>query len=230
MVAEIINESGEPDVEGEHKTYDLLIEHDGTCYWKFGMTCKRIARRFAREPNTTRITIRQLWRHKTEAKASSHENGLFRRHKGDRPFIGKMGPLLGGGNTEVYSHDVVNGEAAPHTFKVVRINPEGWRDTFLCYSDFDPYSRWETQYHWVAGLSGPDFDAYLLTAKSDDRKITVCSTEYLEAVASGRGFTGMSRLAAEQALDEANWVFNYAHSYREITTRPSSLWLPRPYR
>jgi|GEM_PF-6107218 len=227
MAAEVINESGEPDEEGEPKTYDLLIEREGDCYWKFGMTCKKLARRFAHEPRSTRITVRRLWRHKTEAKALSHENGLFRRHKGDRPCIGKMGPLLGGGNTEVYSHDVANGEPAPHTFTVQSFDPQGGGDRFLCYSAFDPYSRWETQYGWVEAGIRPQFDAYLVAAKSDAKRITVCALEYLELAASGRGYAGLSKRHAEQALGEARWVLSYVDAYREVTTAPTSLWLPR---
>lgn len=219
MSAEIINESGEPDADGEFKTYDLLIEHAGESYWKFGMTGMRLAKRFSREPNTTRIIIRKLWRHKSEAKASTHESSLFRRHKGDRPFIGKMGPLLGGGNTEVYSHDVANGEIAPHQFKVILINPQGRRETLTCYSDYDPYSRWDTQYSWVEASLFPQFDALLVQEKSDEKKITICSVDHLENVASGRGSSALSKNIALQTLNEFSWVENYASAYKIISAK-----------
>jgi hypothetical protein len=230
MTAEIINVSGEPDIDGEPKTYDLQIDREGYTYWKLGRTVKSLARRFAREPNTTLITVRQIWRHNTERQAENHEVKLFRRHKGDMPFIGKMGPLIGGGNTEVYSHDVARGEPSPKTFKVLRINPSGWRDTLTCYVDFDPYSRWPTQYNWVPALFCPQFDAVLVTERSDAAKITVCSLDYLADYLNRRHTVDarLSRRVAEGAYEQGQRVWSYADAYREVGPASASGWLPKP--
>ena len=229
MAAEIRIETNEPDIDGEHKTYDLRIECDGLYYWKIGVTGKRITQRFSKEPSSTIITVRQLWRHKSEIKAASHEEKLFRRYKGSRPFIGKMGPLIGGGNTEVFSHDAINGEPPQATFLAHVIGPDGWGETHRCYVDYDPYSQWHTQYGWIPALIQPQFDAYLIREKSNERKIIVCSVDYLEKLFPYQGHvcSQISRRVAEKALDEALWVISYADAYQEILNprfQPSLGW------
>lgn len=61
--------------------------------------------------------------------------------KGISPYIGKVGPLIAGGNTEVFSHDALNGMAAPAMFKVDLIDPRGMTERFNVYCDFDPWSK-----------------------------------------------------------------------------------------
>lgn len=214
MTATIENISGEPDIDGEPKTYDILIEHKGHRYFKFGMTSQALRRRFASEPAETLITIRRIWRHKTVQKAEIHERRLFRTHKGDLPFIGKMGPLVKGGNTEVFSHDVMNGEAAPHTFKVVLYSESGFPDRFMRYADYDPFSRWETQYFWVKTFNAPAFEAVVVPQDSDHLTLTVASVSWLEDLASGAlGFSKRKRLWADEALSKFEVVTGYDTAY-----------------
>lgn len=210
----IINESGEPDVDTEPKTYDIEIEHEGELYWKLGMTCQSLAKRFKANPPSVTITIRQIWRHRTEAQAVRHEQSLFRKYKGDMPFIGKMGPLLRGGNTEVFSHDVVRGEPPPKTFDAFVFNDLGWRDKYKCYVEYDPYSRWETQYGWVPCLLGPQFTAVAVREKSTVSRLVVCSVEHLENIIRGQRYTpSISKRVAERARDEGHYVHSYGETF-----------------
>jgi hypothetical protein len=216
VVATIVNLSGEPDIDGEPKTYDLEIEHEGERYWKLGLTCQTIAKRFRAEPRTTRIVVRQLWRHKTVVKAEAHEQKLFRLHKGDLPFIGKMGPLVKGGNTEVFSHDAVGGRAPPATFKAVVFGSDGWSDTHVCHLDYDPYSRWETQYRWVPALVEPQELSMVIETKSSLDTLVVCTVEHLEKIAEGRVSGPVSRTNAQRLLEQGRYVGTYSEAYRTL--------------
>lgn len=223
MAATIIYETTESDIDGEPKTYDLLIENGDYSYWKFGSTSRTLKKRFAREPSDTKITIRRLWRHKSILRAESHERGLFRKHKGDRPFIGKMGPLIGGGNTEVYSHDVAMGEPPPCTFDVLAYDPTGFPNRMKGYADFDPWSRWDVQYRWVPSLIGPSYDAMVVREKSTSQRVVICSSALLDEITDGqRCVSGISKRLAECALNDGCWVSSYADAYHQVARSPTS--------
>lgn len=222
----ITNDSGVDDAPSGWRTYYVEITVAGCSYYKVGHTNRSVARRFAEEPEACSVRILNIWPHTTEAKCLGHEERLLRT-KGDRPFIGKMGPLSRGGNTEVYTHDVLNGAPGPETFKVVRIDKHGHRDILTVYVDYDPYEPFAIEYAWVADQRAPSFPALLVRERCDANKITVVSADFAAECIERPGLTVLSRRAAQAAIDEGFYVSTYAEAYAAVNG-PSwgSGWLP----
>ncbi len=210
MTATLIFSEGVQEIADRPKVYDIEISHLGEIYWKIGLTSKSLRKRFAAEPSSTVITVRQLWHFASIERAEAREASLLRKFKCQSPYIGKMGPLVGGGNTEVFSHDGINGHAAPIQFKVVLIDEDGYKTAFSTFWDFDPWSRWSTRYSWVDGLIEPPFHAHLIIDKSTQDKIVVCSTDLLEQIVEERrGRAGISWAYAQEILDYNAVVTTY---------------------
>lgn len=110
-MANIENISETEDSSNGWKVYYLKILADGDEFYKIGVCKGSVKKRFSKEPNETVIKILKIWPHDSESKAYQHESKLFKDYPGDRPYIGRCGPLKFGGNTETYSHDVIGGQS-----------------------------------------------------------------------------------------------------------------------
>lgn len=209
MAATVENLSDGIDAQDVWKTYYVCIRVDGDLHYKFG-TCKgTIKRRYAKEPAKTEVQILKIWHHPTEQAAFLHKEQLFEEFPGDRPYIGRCGPLVHGGNTDTYSHDVMGGESAPHTY-IVRLYSlqEGCLHT-LGYSGFNPRKKYHLLYGTVKYMEysfGPEESVegpYLQVPQlSSEDSVTIATANYLEDLSEGQVYTrGFPKKWAFDALE-----------------------------
>lgn len=205
-MAKVTNLSGQEDVAGVPKTYYLRIKAFGRDFYKFGHTGQRIADRFKKEPLACEIEIVDLWLHKTLTQALVLEARLDRKYRkaGFLPYIGKVGPLRGGGNTEVYTHDVLGGEPAPETVLIRAWSERGWDESHRFAPQFDPYAPFSYRPFWVENYYAPATPSLLMPQQSRDGKLVVADYGYLT-----EDCPHFSARSVRAALDLSYWVTTY---------------------
>lgn len=206
-MATVINQSGKEDAKGVYKTYYLRILHKGRFFWKIGQTVNRIQDRFKKEPPECEIVIVDLWHHTTALKCDNHEAKLFKLYKsGALPYIGKTGPLRGGGNTEVFCHDVMGGEAPPERVQVVAWNEDGWQDRYEFFADFDPYELFPTGFAWLQRYYAPPTLSYLVPNESSEKRIVVADCALVQSIDDGTGWNNIIKKKSIKAALEASFI------------------------
>ena len=138
MARKFRNMSGEEDPLSGYKTYYLRILADDAVFYKFGRCAGSIKQRFSKERPDLEIEVLRMWHHKSHRSAEKHEIHLFESFPGDRPYIGRCGPFRFGGNTETFSHDVMGGEPAPHSYWVRMYSERQGCVHTRAYSGSDP--------------------------------------------------------------------------------------------
>lgn len=211
MVATIINQEKFEEIDASWKTYYLKILADNSEFYKFGVCGGSIRKRYSREPESTVIEVIEVWPHKTEGKALTHERKLFKTYPGVRPYIGKCGPFKYGGNTETYCHDVLGGEAPPDTYIVQMVSHENGQIYTQAFCNENPLSTYKHlggQYKYMAYAFGPEYNSecsYLQVADLSNESAVVLATEdYLNDIVEGRTWHSrkLSRGVANDALRE----------------------------
>jgi hypothetical protein len=209
-LATVTNLSGVEDADGVPKTYYLRIRAFGRTFYKIGLTERSIARRFCKEPATCVIEILRLWHHKTLLKAEAHEARLFRENKHVwKPYIGRVGPLRGGGNTEVFIYDVLGGEAQPTMMNVWCFDREGWKEEHAIYTDVDPYRCFSFKPRWVQRYYAPQTLSLLLPRESREDRIAVADFIMLEGAIKGTHRSNLPHKSVVAALDGGYIVNDY---------------------
>lgn len=216
MAATILNVSGVEDLDAGYKTYYIRITTDDGVYFKIGRCAGSVKKRYLKEPSDTTIEILKLWVHKTEDKAMSHEERLLKSNPGDRPFIGKCGPLTKGGNTETYSHDVIGGEKPPFNYIVRMYSMRQMRLHAVAYpsnNPRNPYMHLHGTVRYMDYSFGPEDTiegSYLqVPSLSHPKSVTIATEEFLTAILE-RGYTGMQKKHAKDALDRYIIVYDWA--------------------
>ena len=231
-MATIINLSGVDDTKEGYKTYYVRIIYDDVAYYKIGKCKGCVTRRFAREPDTTIIEILNIWNHTTENKAFTHEHKMLEKDfkHGDRPFFGRCGPLTKKtmGNTEVFSHDVLNGEPAPFTY-LVRIFYENMVTTYTTgYADNNPKEPWSWLYGEVRYMDfafGPqDHDQgliYQVPLLSHENTVTLATHDYLHDSHPDSNYfpskiysRPLTKKIAHHALDQSIIIYDWKDYYK----------------
>jgi hypothetical protein len=178
------------DVNSGFKTYYIRIEAHGATFFKFGKCTGSVKKRYSREATDVRIDVLQIWSHHSMEAAERHEVQLHRKHKGNRPFIGRCGPFKNGGNTECYSHDVLAGSPPPETY-IARLFSvaTGVGVDVEAFCDFDPRIPYyhligEVGYmNLVIGPGGHEEGGFVQVAELSSSKTVVLATrDFLNSI------------------------------------------------
>lgn len=231
----IENLSGIDDDPKTPKTYYIRITAVGRQFWKFGVAHSTVRRRYASCLGVEKIDILNIWPHKTLEKAKAHEARLFRENKGDMPYIGRCGPLPNAGNTEVYSHDVLNGEKPPAHYFVRVLSLESYPFLLVAYDGEDPrtpYRHLHGIVRYMDWMEGPEpsleGDYLQVPANSSFDRITIATEAYLRAAVDkqiGNRSFDVSRAGAEEALRLGILVKSWRDrpKFQAVLGRPFSL-------
>lgn len=164
------------------KTYYVCLTVDGRKHFKFGVCRGKVANRFLREPDSLQVTVLKVWEHPTESAAHFHEECLFREYVGDRPYIGRCGPLTKGGNTETYSHDVLSGESPPKRFIVRMLSEDDLTLYTYGYAERNPKEPYRHLHRVVKYMDysfGPEGQSYFqVPGLSHPDAVTLCDSSY----------------------------------------------------
>jgi hypothetical protein len=202
MAATVVNISGTEDTHEGWKTYYLRVHADGEVFYKIGLCKGAVYKRYGKEPKKTHLEILKIWHHPTESAAYQHEEKLFKDFPGDRPYIGQCGPFRFGGNTETYSHNVMEGEPSPHRF-VVRMHSLD----DLClhtygYSGRNPkrvYERLDGQVRYMDYAFGPKGLYVQVPKLSHPETVTLATRDYIQEHLDGGAATKSTKEWAEDA-------------------------------
>lgn len=182
MAAQVINNSGVPDVPTGWRSYYIRIRADGADHFKFGISGRSVKSRYSKEPSSTEIEVRRIWMHETEREALQNEAALLAKHLGDRPYFGRCGPLQKGGNTETYSHDVLAGEPPPPNYIVRMIGDEGQELYATGYVDRNPKEPYRDRCGQVGYMEyafGPRGTYLQIPWLSHPKAVTLATTTYV---------------------------------------------------
>lgn len=231
-----INESGIDDNDTGWKTYYVKFSIDGDKdFYKFGKCQGAVKKRFQREKEILRLSVQKIWQHNTEDDALRHEESLFRKHKGDRPFIGSLGPLKHGGNTEVYSHDVFGDQEPPETYIAKLWSIESYGELKLVYADWNPQEEFVHLCKFpLKHFDGPEDIGegkwYLVPTLSTSERVALATSDFLEKIQNGSLHMGrlFTKKHAADAITNSiivcgwydrkskfsnTWLFNAKKSY-----------------
>lgn len=205
------------------KTYYIRIVVLGRVFYKIGRCKGSVQYRFRQEPKETLIQIIRIWSHKSEALSCKHEAQLEKEGNGFRPYIGRCGPLIHGGNTEVYPYDLMGGESSPINYiasmhskrhGVLYTRALADSECIDCYR----YLEGEVRYmDYAFGPNDVEEGAYLQVPLVSNQMIVTVATEgQLEQYASSYG-RSKERKWAKDALDRyvvvSSWSDYYSFSF-----------------
>ena len=175
------------------KTYYLRILYNSEWFYKIGRCKGSVRARFSKEANDLIIEILQIWKHSTASDCEAHEYDLFSKNTGDRPYFGKCGPLSFGGNTEVFSHDVMRGEPSPKSFIAKMLTNSRYGLLVRGYPDRNPLLSFRHligQYRYMDTMLGPpdiDEGVFLqVPTLSAPGHVVIATVDWLESLASGK--------------------------------------------
>ena len=214
------------------KTYYIRIVVLGCIFYKIGRCKGSVKNRFHQEPRDTLIQIIRIWQHKSEALSCKHEAKLEKEGNGFRPYIGRCGPLVHGGNTEVYPYDLMGGESPPINY-IARMHSNRYGELHtraLVDSEcIDSYRYLEGEVRYMDYAFGPKDageGAYLQVPLASNRKIvTVATEEQLEQYVSSSG-RSKERKWAEDALDRYVMVSSWS-DYHDFSFEGPESKVPR---
>lgn len=207
----IENLSGTVDRPDVFHTYYLRIATADGVFHKFGYCKGTVAHRYRKEPKGASITVLALWPHASEAAALRHEEKLVKTYPGLRPYIGQCGPLIHGGNTEVYCHDVMGQEPPPPSYIVRMVSCR----YDAIYSHGYPARNPRASFRHLEGTvrymdyafgpkEVPNEGSYLqVPLASHEESVTLATEGYIDAVLDGSRLArpGVSKKALADARE-----------------------------
>lgn len=218
------------------KTYYVCLTLDGRKHFKFGVCHGKVADRFRREPESLHVQVLRVWEHPNASAAYSHEELLFREHLGDRPYIGRCGPLTKGGNGETYSHDVLGGEPPPKRFTVQMLSEDDFTLYTYGYADRnpkEPYRHLHGKVKYMDYSFGPEGQSYFqVPGLSHPDTVTLCDgwhlQKYLELECKPSYMREIFREAARDGIRITQWTdyskMRFLQSY-PFTPKPYAVWV-----
>lgn len=187
MAPVIIKSAEIEDDSVSFKTYYLKVTYKDEVFYKIGICKGSIRQRYKKENSDLQIEIIKLWKHDTQKNATNHEIELFKQYPGDRPYIGRCGPFGFGGNTETFSHDVINGEKPPFSYQAKLFTLSNITEIVTGYPDRNPLLAFKHLYKqafYMETLWGPpeeDEGVFLQVPSLSSRTHVVLATVgYLE--------------------------------------------------
>ncbi|WP_273728797.1 hypothetical protein [Brucella gallinifaecis] len=187
MAPVIIKSEDIDDDSKSWKTYYLKVTYQNEIFYKIGVCKGSVKQRYKKESADLLIEILKLWKFDTESAAYKHEGLLFKQYPGDRPYYGKCGPFYFGGNTETYSHDVMNDEKPPLSFEAKLYSLSEIERIVIGYPDRNPLLSFKHLYgtvNYMETMWGPpqiDEGVYLqVPTLSSSKKVVLATVDYLE--------------------------------------------------
>lgn len=221
MAAIIINLSGQEDLSSGWKTYYLHISTKIGDYYKIGRCTGSVTKRYSKESKEIVIEILNIWIQKSENAAIAHEARLFRENVGDMPYIGRCGPLKHGGNTEIYSHDVLGGESPPVSYIACMhsmVHGKLYAKAYPYENPKDAYSFLYGQVRYMDYSFGPEElgeGCYLQVPSLSHEKSVVLATEEMLIAILENGYQGIPKKHAKDALERQIQIDNWS-DYSEM--------------
>jgi hypothetical protein len=202
-MATVTNISNVEDIDHGWKTYYLRVEVGGNVFFKIGVCKGAVSKRYAKEPKDTHLQILKIWGHLSEAAAYAYEERLFKEFPGDRPYIGRCGPFTKGGNTETYSHNVLEGEPPPHRYVVRMCSLEHMDLHTYGYSARNPkqlYAHLSGEVKYMDYSFGPEGSYLQVPLLSSQDAVVLATWDYLQDHIDGFSATKHSANWAQNAL------------------------------